>query len=137
MKFNYKNICLAALAACSVTACDLDTAPTTSLEANAVFKNLENADRVIRGAWNYIFNSGSTYASIGYGAIMINDDFAGSDVVRTTSYGYSSSYNLTNGYGRGEINDVMWDMVYDPINNCNAVIKNIDGRRFKIRCSLS
>ena len=58
---------------------------------------------------------------------MINDDFAGSDVVRTTSYGYSSSYNLTNGYGRGEINDVMWDMVYDPINNCNAVIKNIDG----------
>lgn len=34
MKFNYKNICLAALAACSVTACDLDTAPTTSLEAN-------------------------------------------------------------------------------------------------------
>lgn len=27
---------------------DLDTAPTTSLEANAVFKNLENADRVIR-----------------------------------------------------------------------------------------
>ena len=23
MKFNYKNICLAALAACSVTACDL------------------------------------------------------------------------------------------------------------------
>lgn len=85
MKFNYKNICLTALAACTVTACDLDTAPTTSLEANAVFKNLENADRVIRGAWNYIFNSGSTYASIGYGAIMINDDFAGSDVVRTTS----------------------------------------------------
>ena len=131
MKFNYKNICLAALAACSVTACDLDTAPTTSLEANAVFKNLENADRVIRGSWNYIFNSGSTYASIGYGAIMINDDFAGSDVVRTTSYGYSSSYNLTNGYGRGEINDVMWDMVYDPINNCNAVIKNIDGIYFR------
>lgn len=127
MKFNYKNICLAALAACSVTACDLDTAPTTSLEADAVFKNLENADRVIRGAWNYIFNSGSTYASIGYGAIMINDDFAGSDVVRTTSYGYSSSYKLTNGYGRGEINDVMWDLVYDPINNCNAVLKNIDG----------
>ena len=127
MKFNYKNICLAALAACSVTACDLDTAPTTSLEADVVFKNLENADRIIRGSWNYIFNSGSTYASIGYGAIMINDDFAGSDVVRTTSYGYSSSYNLTNGYGRGEINDVMWDMVYDPINNCNAVIKNIDG----------
>ena len=47
MKFNYKNICLAALAACSVTACDLDTAPTTSLEADVVFKNLENADRII------------------------------------------------------------------------------------------
>lgn len=123
MKFNYKNICLAALAACSVTACDLDTAPTTSLEADAVFKNLENADRIVRGTWNYLFNSGSTYASVGYGAIMMNDDFAGSDVIRTTSYGYSSSYNLVNGYGRGEINDVMWDLVYDPINNCNAIIK--------------
>lgn len=54
MKLNYKNICLAALAACTVTACDLDTAPTTSLEANAVFKNLENADRVVRGTWNYL-----------------------------------------------------------------------------------
>lgn len=54
MKFNYKNICLAALAACSVTACDLDTAPTTSLEADAVFKNLENADRIVRGTWNYL-----------------------------------------------------------------------------------
>lgn len=21
----------------------------------------------------------------------------------------------------------MWDLVYDPINNCNAVLKNIDG----------
>ena len=126
MKLNLKTICLGALAACTFTACDLDTAPTTSLDADAVYKNTENADRVMRGVWNYIFNSGSTYASIGYGAIMMNDDFAGSDVVRTTSYGYSSSYNLTNGYGRGEINNVMWDMIYDPINNCNAVLANID-----------
>ena len=43
MKFNYKNICLTVLAACTVTACDLDTAPTTSLEANAVFKYLEKS----------------------------------------------------------------------------------------------
>ena len=87
MKLNFKTICFGALAACTFTACDLDTAPTTSLDADAVYKNTENADRVMRGVWNYIFNSGSTYASIGYGAIMMNDDFAGSDVVRTTCYG--------------------------------------------------
>lgn len=60
--------------ACAVTSCDLDTTPTTSLDAGNVYKDTENAERVLRGAWNYIFNSGSTYASIGIGSIQLNDD---------------------------------------------------------------
>lgn len=126
MKMNLKNICAVALMACAVTSCDLDTTPTTSLDAENVYKDTENAERVLRGAWNYIFNSGSTYASIGIGSIQLNDDFAGSDAVRTRSYGFSSSYNLTNGYARGEYNGVLWDLMYDPINNCNGILKYID-----------
>ena len=126
MKINIKHILATVLASCVVAACDLDTAPTTALDTNNAFKSTENAQRVLRGAWQYVFNTGSTYASIGLGAIMANDDFAGNDVVRMLSYGFSSSYNLTNGYSRGEYNGVLWDLVYDPINNCNGIIKYID-----------
>ena len=126
MKINLKNVCGVVLMVCAVVSCDLDTTPTTSLDAPSVYKDTKNAERVLRGAWNYIFNSGSTYASIGMGSIMLNDDFAGSDAVRTRSYGFSGSYNLTNGYSRGEYNGVLWDLMYDPINNCNGILKYID-----------
>lgn len=126
MKIDIKKIGVALLAACMMTACDLDTSPTTSLDAGGVYKDTKNAERVLRGLWNYVFNSGSTYASLGYGSIMLSDDFSGSDVVRTRSYGYSASYNLTNGYSRGEHNGVLWKLMYDPINNCNSILKHID-----------
>lgn len=109
-----------------LTSCELDTAPTTAMESNKIFKDTKNAEHVLRGAWKHIFNEGSTYASIGIGSSMLNDDFAGSDVVRTLSYGFSPSYALTNGYGRGEINNVLWSLIYEPINNCNNIIKYID-----------
>lgn len=127
MKINLKNICAVLLTACVVTSCDLDTTPTASLDSSDINNNLKNAESVLRGTWQYIFNEGSTYASIGIGSIQLNDDFAGSDAVRTKSYGFSASYNLTNGYARSEHNGVLWDLVYDPINNCNAVLKAIDG----------
>ena len=60
MRVSLKNICMGVLASCSLVACDLDTTPTTSLETNAVFKNLDNAKAVLAGTWNYVFTSGST-----------------------------------------------------------------------------
>ena len=126
MKLSLKNIYAGVLISCSLAACDLDTSPTTYIDNSGVFQSTENADAVLRGAWNYVFNSGSTLASLGLNSILINDDFAGSDVVRAASYGFSGSYNLTNGYARGEYNGVLWDLMYTAINNCNAVIANID-----------
>lgn len=127
MRLNLKNIFVGLVATCAVTSCDLDTSPTTSLDSSAVFKNTENADRVLRGTWNLVFNTASTYASPGLGSILASDDFAGSDVVRSTpSYGFAASYNLTNGYSRGEINDLMWTIMYTAINNCNSILKHID-----------
>lgn len=126
MKLSLKTICAGVLASCTLAACDLDTSPTTYIDNSGVFQSTENADAVLRGVWNHVFNSGSTLASVGLNAILINDDFGGSDVVRASSYGFSSSYTLTNGYSRGEYNGVMWDLMYTAINNCNAVIVNID-----------
>lgn len=127
MKYYLYSICAAILLAFFVSSCDLDTSPTTSLETEkGVFKDTDNAERVFRGIWNYLFKSGRSYASIGLGSIMLNDDFAGSDVVRSQSYGFSPSYSLLFGYGRGEYNALLWDLMYDPINNCNGIIKYID-----------
>lgn len=126
MKFSYKNIAWGVLLACSVASCDLDTIPTNYLPSEDAFKTTTRCESVLNGTWSSLFTNGSTYASIGLGAIMMNDDFAGSDVVRTTSYGYSGSYSLTNGYGRGEINNMTWDLLYDAINNCNNILARID-----------
>lgn len=125
MKFSYKNIAWGTLLACSIASCDLDTTPTNYLDAKDVFKTTELCENVLTGTWSALFTDGSTYASIGLGALMMSDDFAGSDVVRTSSYGYSSSYALTNGYGRGEINDMFWNLAYDAINNCNNILSRI------------
>lgn len=127
MKNYIKHICAGLSAVCVLTACDLDTTPTTALDTDGLFSNLDNAESVVRAAWYYAFNSGSTYQCIGLAALLINDDFAGSDVVRTTSYGFSASYQLTFGYGRSTTyNSTMWDITYTAINNCNSVLDNID-----------
>lgn len=127
MKFKIKNISWGLLLAGTLTACNLDIDPTTSLSADKVFTTAENADRLLRGTWSEVFNSGMTYASVGLGAIQLNDDFAGSDAVKADSYGYLASYNESNGYGRGQINSIMWSITYDAINNSNSIIKNIKG----------
>lgn len=126
MKLNIKNLFVGMLAASIVTACDLDTNPTTSINAPDAFKTTTDADAVMRGVWYNVFNDGSTYASVGLNAMLLSDDFGGSDVVRARSNGFSASYSLTNGYARGECNDVMWTLLYDAINGSNAVIANID-----------
>ncbi len=54
MKINLKNVCGVILMVCAVVSCDLDTTPTTSLDAPNVYKDTKNAERVLRGAWNYI-----------------------------------------------------------------------------------
>lgn len=114
------------LVATTLSSCDLDTTPTTSLDSSAAFKTTTYADNVLRGTWNYAFNDGITYASMGLFSILLSDDFQGSDCVKAKSYGYASSYNLTIGYGRGQQNTFLWNMAYDGINNSNNVLANID-----------
>ena len=117
-------VALTALA--TLTACDLDTAPTTSLDADNAFKSTTYADDVLRGTWSYVFNEGITVQSVGLGAILLNDDFMGSDCVKAKSYGFLDGYNLTAGYGRAQHVRFCWEMCYDAINNSNNVIAYVD-----------
>ena len=110
----------------TLTACDLDTAPTTSLDADNTFKSTTCADDVLRGTWSYVFNDGITIQSVGLGAILLNDDFMGSDCVKAKSYGFSDGYNLTAGYARAQHVRFCWTMCYDAINNSNNVIAYVD-----------
>ena len=48
MKINLKNVCGVVLMVCAVVSCDLDTTPTTSLDAPSVYKDTKNAERVLR-----------------------------------------------------------------------------------------
>lgn len=127
MKFNLKNIAACIMAASTMVACDLDTSPTTDLDAGSVFKDLKNTEYAFHGVWNYIINSGYHQASPGLGSIFLNDDFSGSDAVWLRSYGnFSDSYNIEIGYGRGVYSQLLWDIAYTGINNCNAILANID-----------
>lgn len=115
-----------ALLAGTLSSCDLDTSPTTSLDSDAAFKSTEYADNVMKGTWSYIFNKAVTVESKGLFSIMLCDDFMGSDCVKAKSYGYSLCYDLTVGYGRGQHNNLLWTLCYDAINNSNSVIENVD-----------
>lgn len=60
MKLNIKNLFVGMLAASIVTACDLDTNPTTSINAPDAFKTTTDADAVMRGVWYNVFNDNSS-----------------------------------------------------------------------------
>ena len=126
MKKFLKYICSLALGATLVTSCDLDTMPTTSVDAGLVFKTTEDAEKVLIGGWNYLMETYSSYANPGYGAMLCANDAMGSDVVLNTKYGFSSHYTFSAIYGKGGTNTFSWTLMYRVINDCNGVIENID-----------
>ena len=123
-----KNILISLLAICGLlTACNLDTNPTTSVTSDNVYKSTADADMVLNGTIHNLFNEGQTYSSLGYRAILNAYDAMGSDVaVDVNKYGFKSSYQFTGIYGKGQINSISWSIAYHTINNCNNVIANID-----------
>ena len=124
---NLRNIAFVAGLLFTVTACDLDTEPTTSLSANGMFSSTENAEKVLTGAWYNLQESFYTYRDPGWSTIDLTCDAMGSDVVVNTRYGYANMYALTATYAHESyVNRVSWELGYETINNANGVIANID-----------
>lgn len=112
-----------------LSGCKLNTEPTTSLSADAVFNKAEDSEKVLNGAWRYLLETFSTYANPGYGSFLRAGDAMGNDVVVNTRYGFSSHYGLNAIYSRGGTNNLSWTVSYGVINNVNNIIKYIDGTK--------
>ncbi|WP_430613424.1 RagB/SusD family nutrient uptake outer membrane protein [Flavobacterium sp. JP2137] len=126
MKNVYKNSLLALFTAFLVVSCELETNPTTAVDAAEVFKTTQDADKVLIGSWSYLMETFNSYANPGYGAMLRANDAMGSDVVLNTRYGFSTHYAFSALYAKGGTNSLSWVLAYKTINNMNAVIKNID-----------
>ena len=95
----------------------LDNKPTDAVDSGLV-PVPSNAERIFNGAWYNLFEYGTTYANIGYRALMCLDDMMADDVVSRPMYGFNSSY---------QFNDVVmpsdgrttfaWYLMYKTIDN--------------------
>ena len=126
MKTIFKYIFSVALGSIMLTSCDLDTIPTTYVDAGSVFGKTGDAEKVLNGGWNYLMETFNSYANPGYGAMLRANDAMGSDVVLNTKYGFRAHNEFTAIYGKGGTNTLSWLLAYRVINDCNGVLDNID-----------
>lgn len=126
MKTIFKYIFSLALGATMITSCDLDTIPTTSVDAGSVFSKTGDAEKVLNGGWNYLMETFNSYANPGYGAMLCANDAMGSDVVLNDKYGFRSHNQLNAIYSKGGTNTLSWLLAYRVINDCNGILDNID-----------
>ena len=84
MNTSIKNIAVFTLGLLSVlSSCGgdfLDNKPTDAVDSGIV-PVPSNAGRIFNGAWYNLFEYSSTYANIGYRALMLQDDMMADDVV--------------------------------------------------------
>ncbi len=110
-----------------LTSCDLDTIPTTYVDAGSVFGTTGDAEKkVLNGGWNYLMETFNSYANPGYGAMLRANDAMGSDVVLNSKYGFRTHNEFSAIYGKGGTNTLSWLLAYRVINDCNGVLDNID-----------
>ena len=122
MKTIFKYIFSVALGSIMLTSCDLDTIPTTYVDAGSVFGKTGDAEKVLNGGWNYLMETFNSYANPGYGAMLRANDAMGSDVVLNSKYGFRTHNEFSAIYGKGGTNTLSWLLAYRVINDCNGVL---------------
>lgn len=126
MKTIFKYIFSLALGVSMFTSCDLDTIPTTYVDAGSVFGKTGDAEKVLNGGWNYLMESFNSYANPGFGAILRSNDAMGCDVVLNNKYGFNKHNQFNSIYAKSGTNSWAWLLPYRVINDCNGVLGNID-----------
>lgn len=100
----------------------LDHKPTDAVDAGIV-PVPANAERIFNGAWYNLFESTSTYANMGYRALMLQDDMMANDVVSRPAYGFDSSYQFNDvAIPSNNRTAFAWYLMYKTIDNCNTAI---------------
>ena len=126
MNTSIKNIAVFTLGLLSVlSSCGgdfLDNKPTDAVDSGIV-PVPSNAGRIFNGAWYNLFEYSSTYANIGYRALMLQDDMMADDVVSRPMYGFNSSYQFNDvGMPANNRTAFAWYLMYKTIDNCNTAI---------------
>lgn len=93
----------------------LDNKPTDAVDSGIV-PVPSNAGRIFNGAWYNLFEYSSTYANIGYRALMLQDDMMADDVVSRPMYGFNSSYQFNDvGMPANNRTAFAWYLMYKTI----------------------
>ncbi|WP_316766760.1 RagB/SusD family nutrient uptake outer membrane protein [Pedobacter frigiditerrae] len=130
MKTKYKFIIPLAIIVMTLGSCKdnyLDTQPTDRVANTAVFTTTTNAMAALNGIHRSLYVQYSRQEEGGEGAVHLNIDYMGEDIVNTvstTAYGvhkwvtHRSATNLNNAF--------IYTFYYKIIANANAIIENID-----------
>lgn len=129
------NITVAAVTLFLLSGCSadfLDKEPTDAVSSDLVGVPA-NAERLFNGAWYNLLEYGTSYANLGYRALMCQDDMMASDVVARPGYGFESSYKFEDvSLTSSSRTSFAWYLLYKTIDNCNTAIA-ISGDSPKLR----
>ncbi len=108
--------------------CDLNVEPTTAIRSDVVFENADNAEKVLNGTWNYLWDTYFTYQNPGWTSLLLTSDAMGDDAaIQPGKYGYINHYSFTNMSSTSATTvNAIWTLAYKTIDNTNQLITKID-----------
>ncbi|OMP77366.1 RagB/SusD family nutrient uptake outer membrane protein [[Flexibacter] sp. ATCC 35208] len=119
------------IAAITLFSCkkELNTSPTDAISDQVVFSNISNAEEALNGIYRALYIQYAGQSEDGQGAMMINIDWMGDDVVHTaagTSY-FREAYKWNSHRDASSaLTYFAYRFYYIIISNANSIINNID-----------
>lgn len=111
--------------------CNLDTTPYSEVEADIALSTPENAEKVLTGAWSYMFEpelSVFKLANHGWSFTLLTSESMGNDIVVLPTYAYSERYKFNDISQSNSLSTyTFWTIAYKVIDNCNSILSCIDG----------
>lgn len=110
------------------SSCDLETAPTDSVNNSLALNSVENTEKVLNGTWAYLMDTYTTYRNPGWASLFRASDAMGNDVaVQPGKYGYLTHYSFTEmNSSQSTTTRAIWTLAYKSIDNMNHIITKID-----------
>ncbi len=110
-----------------LSSCDLDTEPTNYVPGSSIYSDIENIEKVLTGAWTYLWEYNTIVSSPGFHTALLASDAMGSDINVRNGYGYIGIYQFTIMHDASQSWVLrVWENAYKTIDNCNSILANID-----------
>lgn len=111
------------------SSCNLDVDPTNAVDSGLVYESTEQADKVLNGAWKYLWDTYNSYQNPGWTCLLLTSDAMGQDVaLQPGKYGYLAHYSFTSmSASDARTVGAVWALAYKTIDNTNNLITKIEG----------